>query len=92
MSAKRPDNQQLKLAFEVEAAGEPRQGHPQEVEADMAAGATEHPVIATDKLMEAICSVKNIATALQRVKSGGWRSPSPTAGCASLASRRSWTA
>ncbi len=69
MNAKRPDNRQWRLAFEVEAAGEPRQGHPQEVEAGMAAGATEHPVIATDRLMEAICSAKNIATALQRVKS-----------------------
>jgi len=69
MNAKRPDNQQMKLAFEMEATGEPRQGHPQEVEAIVAAGATEHPVTSTDKLMEAIWSARNIATALQRVKS-----------------------
>jgi RNA-directed DNA polymerase len=67
MSVKRPDNQQMRLTFEVEAAGEARQGHPQEAEACMAAYETEPPVQTTDSLMEAICSDKNIATALRRV-------------------------
>jgi RNA-directed DNA polymerase len=70
MNGKRPDNQrQMTLAFEVEATGEARQGHPQEAETGVAAGATEHPVTATDPLMEAICSSRNIATALQHVVS-----------------------
>ena len=57
MAAKRPDNQQMRLAFETEATGEARQGRPQEVEADMATSATEHPVNpTTGQLMEAICA------------------------------------
>jgi RNA-directed DNA polymerase len=71
MTDKRPDNQrqrQLELAFEAEAMGNPQSDRTQEVETAMATGGTEHPVIPTDKLMEAICSAKNIATALQRVR------------------------
>lgn len=66
MSARRP-NQQLMLPFASEEPGEARANRLQGVEAFRTADGTESPVTSTNRIMEEICSLRNIQQALRRV-------------------------
>lgn len=66
MNAKRPDNQ-LRLAFATEPAGEARPLVAQEVEAFTAACETERPVTSVTEMMEAICDPENVSRAYGQV-------------------------
>jgi RNA-directed DNA polymerase len=63
---KRPDNQ-LRLAFAEEPAGEARPFAAQEVESSTAAGETERPVNPVTEMMEAICNPENMSRAYGQV-------------------------
>ena len=66
MGVKRPDNQ-LRLAFAEESAGEARPLAAQEVESSTAACETERPVKPVMELMEAICNPENLSRAYGQV-------------------------
>ena len=61
-------NDQLMLPFTEVEAGEARGNPRQGAEASKAAYETERPVSSTQAVMEVICSSKNMATAMRRVR------------------------
>lgn len=66
MNDKRSENQ-LRLAFAEEPAGEARPFAAQEIESSTAAGETERPVTSVTMLMEAICDSENMSRAYGQV-------------------------
>ena len=62
MNDRRPDNQ-LRLAFAEEPAGEARALAAQEVESSTAAGETERPGTLVAEMTEAICNPENMSRA-----------------------------
>lgn len=66
MNARRP-NQQLQLPFTQEGTGETRSTLRQGVEASTSFSGTQSPAADAAKMMEAICSSRNLSEAMRRV-------------------------